>query len=424
MRRARLTGLWQHPNFLRLWAGATISLFGSQVTFIALTLVAAVVLEATPAQIGLLAAIQGAPALVVGLVAGVWVDRMRRRPILILSDIGRAVLLATVPLTALLGVLRIEQLYMVVFGVGCLTIFATVAAHAFLVSVVQREQLLEANAKLELSQSAALIAGPGIAGGLVHLLSAPLAILADVISYLLSAVCFMVINIVEPMPDNLSERPGIRVALRDGLRVVWGNVLLRSSTLAGSLAILSDNLAYAAFILYVTRTLALPPALLGLIFAAVGPGYLVGAVVAGRVAHRVGVGKAIAVALLSSSVTTGFIPLISGPAVVVVPLLMTVQFVKALAFPLANINQVSLRMALTPDDLQGRVNAITLVVVAGAAPIGALVGGFVGEWLGVRPTLVVGAGGWLLAFLGVWFSPLRHVRDVPSSTELSADMGT
>lgn len=143
--------------------------------------------------------------MLVGLVAGVWVDRMRRRPILILSDLGRAVLLGSVPLTFVFGVLRIEHLYIVMFGVGCLDIVAVVAAHAFLVSVMHREHLLEANAKLEISQSAALIAGPGIAGGLVQLLSAPLAILADVISYLLSAVCFMVINVVEPIPVNSSE---------------------------------------------------------------------------------------------------------------------------------------------------------------------------------------------------------------------------
>lgn len=424
MMRSRLTGLWNHPEFMKLWAGATISLFGSQITFIALTLIATVVLKATPSQIGMLTALQGAPSLLVGLVAGIWVDRMRRRPILIMTDIGRAVLLASIPITSLFGLLRIEQLYIVMFGVGFMSIFATVASHAFLVSVVHRENLLEANGKLEISQSAAMIAGPGIAGGLIQLLSAPLAIIADVISYILAAACLMRIDVVERVPDRPSERIGIGRELREGLRVVWGNLLLRINTVVGSISILFDNLAYAAFILYLTRTLNLQPALLGLIFAAAGPGYLVGAVLAERVARRVGVGMAIALALLLSSITSMLIPFISGPAVVVVPLLMAVQFLKTLAYPIANINQVSLRMSITPDELQGRVNAITLFVVFGAAPIGALLGGFLSEWLGLRPTLVVGATGWFLASLWVWFSPLRQLREVPSSVDYSAKMTT
>lgn len=412
----------QNPDFTKLWAGTTISLFGSQITFIALTLVAAISLGATPVQIGALAAAQGAPSLLIGLVAGVWVDRMRRRPILIMTDIGRAALLASIPLATLFGVLRIEQLYVVMFGVGSLNIVAAVASHAFLVSVVHREHLMEANGKLEVSQSAALIAGPGLAGGLVQLLSAPVAILADVCSYLLSAFCFSLIKVAEPVPDVPTKRIGIRGELRAGLRVVWGNSLLRISTVAASISILFDNLAYAAFILYLTRTLALEPALLGLIFAAVGPGYLVGAVLAGRIAHRFGVGMAIALALLLSGLTSLLIPLISGPPLLVVPLLMTVQFLKTLAFPIANINQVSLRMAMIPDDLQGRVNAITLFVVWGMAPVGALLGGFLSEWLGLRPTLVIGSAGWLLAFLWVWFSPLRRLQQVPSSVEQPTGM--
>ncbi len=417
--RVRLTGLWRHPDFMKLWGGATISLFGSQITFIALTLVAAVSLKATPFQIGMLAAAQGAPSLLVGLVAGIWVDRMRRRPILIVTDLGRAVLLASIPIATLVGFLRIEQLYVVMFGVGSLNIFAAIASNAFLVSVVHREQLMEANGKLEVSQSVALIAGPGIGGVLILLLSAPVAIFADVLSYLLSALCFILINVVEPVPDVPTKRIGISRELREGLRVVLGNPLLRTSTVAASISILFDSLAYAAFIIYLTRTLALRPALLGLVFAAVGPGYLVGAVLAGRIAQRAGVGRTIALALLLSCLTSLIVPFISGPPLLVVPLLMAEQFLFTVAFPLANINQVSLRMAMTPDKLQGRVNAITLFVVWGAAPCGALLGGFLGEWLGLRPTLVVGAAGWLLAFLWVWFSPLRQVRQVPSHIEQS-----
>ena len=226
--RFRLTGLWRHPDFVKLWTGQTISLIGSQVTFLALPLTAVLVLNATPAQMGFLTAAGAIPSLLVGLFAGVWVDRHRRRPILIAADLGRAALLLLIPVAALLGVLRIEYLYIVAFLVGTLGLFFEVAHHSFLPSLVGREQLVEGNSKLEISDSVAEIVGPGLAGGLVQLVTAPIAIAVDAISFLISALFLGLIRTPEPAPKPPDEQQNIFGEVVEGLALVSGNALLRA----------------------------------------------------------------------------------------------------------------------------------------------------------------------------------------------------
>src|SRR5437867_8121574 len=232
--RLQFSGLWQHPDFLKLWAGQTVSLLGSSVTGLALPLAAVLVLNATPAQMGIMRAAQYLPFLLLGLFAGVWVDRLRRRPVLILADAGRALLVGSIPVAALLGVLRIDVLYVVALLVGVLTVFFDVAYLAYVPSLVPRDSLTEGNSKLEVSRSFAGMAGPALAGALVQLVTAPVALVVDAASFLVSAASLSLIRTPEPKPAALAHGRSIWRDAGEGLRIVGGHPVLR--TLAGQLA--------------------------------------------------------------------------------------------------------------------------------------------------------------------------------------------
>src|SRR5438105_11611746 len=208
---ARPGGLWRHPEFVKLWTGQTISRFGSEISQLAIPLAAALVLDASPAQMGLLSAFEFAPFLLLSLFAGVWVDRVRRRPVLIVADIGRAVILGSIPVAAVLGVLRIEQLYVVGLLTGVLTVFFDVAYQAYLPVLVSREHLVEGNSKLEVSRSVAQILGPGVAGALVQIITAPFAVAIDAASFIASALCLLPIRSPEP-PRVQAEARGSMLA--------------------------------------------------------------------------------------------------------------------------------------------------------------------------------------------------------------------
>lgn len=416
MRAIRFEGLWRHAEFVKLWVGQTISQFGTQVSQLAIPLTAALVLNATPAQMGLLAAVEFLPFLVLSLFAGVWVDRMRRRPILIVSDIGRAVLLGSIPLAALLGILRIEQLYVVGLLTGVFTVFFDVAYQSYLPVLVSREHLVEGNSKLEVSRSVAQIAGPGLAGALVQLITAPAAVLVDAISYVASVISLLFIHTLEPAPVRHSGSDGSMWAeLREGLGVVIWNPLLRSIAGCTATSNLFGNAVQAVFLLYVTRDLGLQPFVIGLILAVSGPGALLGAVIAGDVARRFGLGATIVGSVLLGGLANLLIPLAMGPTWVVTAVLMVSSFVAGLCNPIYNINQVSLRQAITPDHLQGRMNASMRFLVWGTIPIGALLGGSLGQLFGLYPTIVVMVLAELTAPAWVIFSPVRELRTQPAA---------
>ncbi|HEY7909061.1 MAG TPA: MFS transporter [Thermomicrobiales bacterium] len=410
----RVTGLWGHANFLRLWAGQTISQFGSQITLLALPLTAALTLHATPVEMGILSATETAPFLLVGLFAGVWVDRLRRRPILLIADCARGVLLLAIPLAALLDGLTIGLLYAVAFLVGILTVFFDVAYQSFLPALVGRAHLVEGNSKLEVSRSAAQIAGPGIAGGLVQLITAPIAIVVDATSFLISALFLVFVRVPEPPPAPRIAGRSIWHEIGEGLRVVVGNPMLRGIAGCTATGNLFSNIVQAVYILYVTRQLGLSAGVIGAIFALGSVGFLVGALLAGRVACRFGLGPTIIGSSLLGCFGTVLIPIADGPVTLAVPLLVAAQFVMAFSNPIYNINQVSLRQAITPDHLLGRMNATMRFIVWGTLPIGALIGGALGGTIGLRPTLVVGAIGEFSAFLWVFFSPVRTLREQPT----------
>ncbi|HEX2620569.1 MAG TPA: MFS transporter, partial [Phototrophicaceae bacterium] len=290
--RFNFTGLWQHADFMNLWVGETISLLGSQITAIGLPLTAALILEATPEQMGILGAAEFLPFLLVGLFAGVWVDRRQRKPILMLSDLGRAILIATIPIAALMHSLRIEQLYVVGFLTGVLTVFFDVAYQSYLPSLVGRADLVEGNSKLEVSRSVTQIAGPGVAGTLIHVFTAPLAMVLDSLSYLVSAAFLSRIQTTEPPPVS-SENRHMLIEIREGLAVVLQNQTLRSIAACTSTSNLFGSITQAVFILYVTRELKLDAVALGFIFGVASIGGLLGAVANASIVKRIGPGRTI-----------------------------------------------------------------------------------------------------------------------------------
>jgi len=408
----RLSGLLRHPDFLKLWTGQSVSLFGSQVTRLALPFVAILSLHATPAQMGILGAVQLAPFLLLGLFVGVWVDRLPRRPILIAADIGRALLLSAIPLMALTHTLRIEYLFIVGFLLGTLELFFDVAYMSFLPSLIEREQLVDGNSMLQMSDSVAQVAGPGLGGALVQVVTAPLAILTDALTFLASAISIIAIGAREEAVQA-DERRNVWRELREGLKLVIGNPLLRAIGGCTATLNLSANALFTVYMLYCTGPLGLKPAVIGAMFAIGGLSTVAGTLLASRAAGRFGVGPMLIASPFVIGLASLLIPLAGGPPLVAVLLLIAAQVLFGLGRPIFDINQLSLRQAITPARLQGRVNASMLFIMWGVIPIGSLLGGLLGTTIGLRQTLAVGAVGMSLAFIWVLFSPIRGLRRQP-----------
>ena len=414
-----LAGLGRNREFLKLWAGQSVSLFGSQITRLALPLAAILTLHANAAQMGFLGAALLAPYLILGLFAGVWVDRLRRRPILIAADVARALLLVTIPVLAATGALRIQHLYVIGFLFGTLELFFEVAYQSFVPRIVERDQLTQGNSLLKLSDSTAQVAGPGLAGALVQLLTAPVAIIVDAASFVVSAVTLVLIRTPEARHSS-DGAPNVWAELREGLSLVVGHPWLRA--IAGCTATLnfSANLLMTVYILYATRQLGMTPALIGIVFAAGGASTIVGTMLAGPAARRLGVGPALMGASLVIGIASLLIPLAGGPGLLAIALLIGTQVLWGLSRPVFDINQLSLRQAMTADRLQGRVNASMLFIVWGIIPFGSLLGGALGSTVGLRETIAIGALGMLLAVLWMLLSPIRGLRTLPEITDQAA----
>jgi len=412
------SGLWRNGGFLKLWAGQTVSLFGSEITLLALPLTAILTLHAAPVQLGFIVAAERTAFILFSLFAGVWVDRLRRRPIMIAADLGRAVLLGTIPLAATLHALRIEQLYVVAFLSGILTLFFDVAYTAYLPVLVRREDIGEGNGKLEVSQSVAQIAGPGVAGVLVATITAPFAIALDALSFLGSVALLTFINTPEPQLAVAPDHPSIRGEIGEGLRLVMGQPLLR--TIAGTTALILffANMFQAVSVLYLTRTLGLGPALVGVIFAVGSIGGLLGALLTAPLTRRIGYGPAIIGGVMTLCVGALAFAAAQGPPAGVAPLLAFAWFLVAVGNVVNNINQVSVRQAMVPDRLQGRVSATMRFLAGGLVPlVGALLGGALGNAIGPRLTVVIASIGMLVPVTWVLLSPLRAVREQPPCLE-------
>ena len=405
--------LWRHQDFLKLWSAQATSVFGSELASLAYPLTAIVVLEATTFQVGLLQATGTASAALVGLFAGVIVDRTSRKPLLVWANLGRALLAFSIPLAAALGVLRIEQLYTVAFFSGALGILAMVAGAAFLPSMLETEQLVEGNSKFGASESAAMIAGPSVSGALVQIFTAPIVILIDAVSFLVSAVFVWQIR----APENLIERKNgsVWTEIGEGLRFVYGNEILRPLAESIALYFLFRQIALTLFTLYAIRELQLEPFLLGVIFSALGFGFLLGALAVKPITNRFGIGRTMIGANLINIFALALVPLASGSIFLIMTLLVISHFLHAFGVQLNGINLMSLRQAITPNRLQGRMTASFRFVNVGMMMFGALIAGALGEWISLRETLVIGAVGMLFPFLRLLFSPVRNLKTLADS---------
>ncbi|HEY8870518.1 MAG TPA: MFS transporter [Candidatus Limnocylindrales bacterium] len=415
----------RHRDFLKLWSAETISQFGTQISLLAIPLIAVLAppigLGATPFEVGLLGAVEFSPFILFSLPAGAWVDRLRRRPILILGDLGRAISLASIPVAYVLNDLTIWQLYVVGFVNGTLTVFFDVAYQSYLPSLVARDQIVEGNSRLEVSRSLAQIGGPGLGGFLIAIVTAPIAVVFDSISFIGSALFVFAIRKAEPTPDRDVDEHGqrrgsMREEVTEGLRYVLGNRYLRSIAACTAWSNLFSNMAFAIFILYLVRLLGLTPPLIGIVFAASNVGALVGAIVATPVARRLGLGRAIFAGASFGALTSLLIPL--APAGLAgLPLLVVGGFGAWLGTIVYNVNQVSLRQAITPHQMQGRMNATMRFIVWGTIPIGELLGGYLGSTIGVRETIWIGFIGGAFAWLPLLIGPLLTLREMPVPAE-------
>jgi MFS family permease len=408
----RRGGLFWHRGFRLLWAGDTVSQFGSQVSTLALPLVAVLFLHASTFQVGVLTAAQYAAFLLVGLPAGAWCDRIRRRPVMITGDLARAALLAWVPLGAALGVLTIWQLLAVAFLHGIATVFFDVAYQSYLPALVDRGDLMEGNAKLQASESVAQVAGPTVGGFLAQLVGAPFAVLADAASFVVSAGCVGAIRAPEPAPPRPPRRNLVR-EIGEGLGFVLRHPILRM--IAGTTG--TSNLFNTAFgaviVVFFVRELRLAPGTIGALMSVGSIGGIAAALTAGRVSRWLGPARTI---WLSLVVTTPFellIPLTERGAGLV--LYVVGYFAFCYGVVIYNVAQVSFRQALCPPALLGRMNATIRFLVWGTMPLGGLLGGVLGTVLGLRPTLWVTAVGCVLATGWVLASPLRGMRDLPAA---------
>jgi MFS family permease len=407
-------GLWRHPDFIKLWSAETVSQFGTQFTLLALPLVAIDVLHASAFEVAALTTVEFLPFLLVSLPAGVWVDRLPRRPILVAGDLARAVLLASVPIVYWLGGLTIWHLFVVGFLVGIATVFFDVAYQSYLPSLVERQQLIDGNAKLEISRAAAQLGGPGVAGLFVQFLKAPVAILVDAISFVGSALFIFSIRKAETRPQPAEAAPGrrMREELSEGLRYVLTHPYLKNIAACTALFNFFGNLGYAVLLVFARRELHLSPAAIGLAFTLSNIGPLIAAFNANRISDRFGVGPTI----IGTAV-------IGGPMFLIVPFapqgnaalawLVPAFVIAGFTNVIYNVTQISLRQAITPERIQGRMNSVMRFIVWGTIPLGALVGGVLASQIGLKQTLIIGGLGSCLPFLPVLFSPVRDVRKMP-----------
>ncbi|HET7471884.1 MAG TPA: MFS transporter, partial [Candidatus Limnocylindrales bacterium] len=442
-------GLLRHGNFARLWSAATISLFGTQVSQIAIPFIAAVLLNASAAEVGLLTTIEFLPFLLFTLPAGVWVDRFPKKRILVLGDLGRAVMLASIPIAYALNGLTIWQLYVVGFVNGVMTVFFDVADQSYLPTILERDELVEGNSKLQVSGSSAQILGQPLGGGIVAVLHAPIAVLVDAVSFIASAGLILSIRerlrtsardatagAATPAPgvagdavdgptaeasvtaeataaDPGAAGGGMRQQIVAGLRYIFGHEYLGNIAATTGTSNLFGNIGFAIFPVFAYRELALRPEQVGTIGGLGGAGVLIGALIASRVQARLGVGRTIVLTAASFGPLTLLLPL-SMPETAF--LLLSISFFfSSISNVLYNISQVSLRQAITPEHFLGRMNATMRFLVWGTIPVGSLIGAGLSELVGVRTTMWISAILGFFAFLPVLFSKVPSIKTIPTA---------
>ncbi|WP_430420924.1 MFS transporter [Phenylobacterium sp.] len=404
--------LWRDRDFARLWMAQSISAFGARITREGLPIAAVLSLGASPGQVGLLAAISHGPALLVGLAAGGFVDRSRRRGIMMAADLVRAAVLATIPIAALLGALTLPQLYIAAALVGAASVLFEIADHAYLPSLVARDQIARANASFSATESVAEIGGPALAGVLFQLLAAPIAIAVNAATYLVSALFLSGIRRPESAPR---PEPHARWTddIRLGFAVALRHPLVRPVFLSSWMQSLGGGIFSALYILFCVEVVGLTPALLGLTIAAGGVGALVGAAVAGPASRRLGVGSTFVGAQVLVALSVAIIPLSPGNPAAGMSFLVVSQILGDLLGVTTMILGTTLIQTVMPVQVLGRVNAAYKAATGGLVVVGALLGGLLGEVMGVRGAIWVGVAGLAAAPLLSFPSSLRRLREMP-----------
>ena len=406
-------GLWLSRDFRRLWTSLTITAFGAQVTNLALPLTAALLLNATPMQMGILVALETLPFALFSLHAGVLLDRVRKLPVVIAADLGRAISLLAIPVMAWLGALSVEVLFAVGFLCGVQNVVGGAAYQVLLAQMAGRKRLVEANAKVALGETSAALIGPGLAGGLVHALTAPFAIVLDAVAFLVSALILRRVVSRNDVPCA-STGHGMWREIGEGIRLVWQNrTLWGLAWLAGTWQFL-HHMQVAVLILFATRELGLSAGAIGLAYACGGIGCVLASATAQRLSERLGIGNVIVHALILTAFGWQAFGLISGPVWVATLALGAAMLVFDFGAVLYGINYLALRQAITPDRLLGRMTATMRFFTVAAAPLGSLVGGALATAIGLRGTLLtVGILGLVLSGAAVLWSPVRRHRTLP-----------
>jgi predicted MFS family arabinose efflux permease len=412
-----LTGLWRNPDFVKLWGSLTMVHFGGQITFLALPLTAALVLDATPFEVGVLTALEALPFPLFGLFAGVLVDRTRKLPMIIACDIGRGLALLAIPICMWFGALTMEVLYVAGFLVGMLTVIGWPAYQVFMTERVGRENLVEANAKIGISDSAAQLVGPGVAGALIQWLTAPFAIMVDAISFFFSAW------MLRGIPPRASDEPkalprSVRSEIGEGLRAIWQNRTLRAIVWAIATWQVFRHAFIAIVVLYAARVLGFSAGHVGVLFMTAGLGSLAAAGWVAPLNRRFGMGPTMLSGIAGTGLAWVIMGSASGPFWLASILFGGGLFLLDLGAMIFFINYLTLRQAVTPDRLLGRVTATMMCLTASTAPLGALAGGWVAEHYGLRSAMLwAGIGALLLAPLVTWLSPLSRMRELPGPQE-------
>ncbi|HEX9032483.1 MAG TPA: MFS transporter [Streptosporangiaceae bacterium] len=406
-------GVLRNSDFLRLWAGESVSLVGTQVTQFAMPLVAVLTLNATVLEVGVLNALRFVPVIVFSLLAGVWLDRRRRRPVLIGCALGNAVLVGLVPLASVAGVLSIGLLYVVTALVGTLSMTFDIGALSYVPSLVQRRHLLDANSKLQASAQFAGIAGPGLAGLLVGLITAPITLSVDAVSYLFSALGLISISRPEPAPEIPAEPVPVRRSIAQGLRAVYGSKLLRSLLTQSATLNLCFSAVITIFVVYAIRVLGLTPAKLGIVLGASAVGGLIGALLAARLRAWLGFGRTMLVTTIGISGALLLMVLPRGAGLASMVILVASHFSYGFAIIAFNVNSITLRQIVTPKAVLARMNATYRMLLYGAGPVGAVAGGLLGDAAGLRPALLVALVAMCSPALWIFFSPVYRLREMP-----------
>jgi MFS family permease len=401
------TSLWRHRDFAKFWAGQTVSEFGSMLTRIALPLTALLALDSTPLEQGVLMASEACPVLLAGLFAGVWVDRLRRRPVMMAADLARAAVLLSIPLAAIAGRLTMAQLYLVSAFAALFTTFFEAAYPAYLPTLVGRERLVEGNAKLRASSAVAEMGGFASAGVLVQLLTGPIALVVDAASFVVSALSLLWIRTPESAPAPSESRANIFAEAREGLNAVWSDPTLRALVGCATTLSLAGGVFGAMYMIFAVRDLGLSPAAAGAIAACGGVGSFLGSIFAGRALRRFGAKPTLTLGFGLGGAFQSLVPLAHGSALVAGVYLIVAQVIGDGLMTMAFVNDASLRQSLVPDRLLGRISSVANVLRVVALPVGALAGGVLGQVTSPRFALAAASIAFSLSALWIALSPIR-----------------